>query len=514
MVEALFLLCVLVWLPILFHQITNRGFQVLILWLLIAPVAINVIQRPNRNPFFRVSRSQEPLIVERAQKDTPLGIRRGGYFSNTVNFSWKDVIDPTRLLLFTFFVLTLLESRHSKSWVSLDKTEVWMGIFSLILMVNVFLFTRRYSYGIRVAVDAFMVPFLAYYTMRRFVVSEVQLRLFTKMLCFLGSYLIVLALAEKLARSGVSVNSFYRVKGPFDHRDLLYMVLVAVFMVVLSEICTGQFRLHDNSMFLRYVRWFVTALSPIIIFFTWTRGNWLGLLSGIWVFFFLGRRLLPFSRKVIFISLILLMAPVALLGLQAALTDDILENRVAKTSTFFARLAAWEILVDETLKQPILGIGLNNSRDVLQRRRMTSKYADVKSLTTPHNGFLAIFAELGFVGFIAYAAIVICMLRLGLRLYRSGTSVQARWGGIAIVALLVAYYVPTLTETVLQAPELSHVYVFACIGAIVGCYAKTLPRPVPRTSVPTYAPRGVPPQEEMVLRRVRDQARVYRSTVG
>jgi O-antigen ligase len=498
MVQALFLLCLLVWLPILFHQITNRGFQVLILWLLIAPVAINVIQHPKRNPFFRVASPQERLLVADDPKDVPLGIRRSGYFSSSVSFSWKDVVNPTRLLLFTFFLLFLLESRNGKSWVPLDKTEMWMGIFSLILIVNVFLFTRRYSYGIRVAVDAFMVPFLAYYTMRRFIVSEAQLRLFTKMLCCLGSYLIILALAEKLARSGVSVHDFYRLKGPFDHRDLLYIVLVAVFMVMLSEISTGQFRLHDNSTFLRYARWFVTALAPIVIFFTWTRGNWLGFLSGMWVFFFLGRRLLPFSRKLICISLILLMVPVGVLGLQAALTENVLENRVAKTSTFFARWASWNILVEETLKQPIFGIGLNNSRDVLQENRRLSLYADVKSLTTPHNGFLAIFAELGVVGLVAYAAIIICMARLGLRLYRSGRAVQARWGGIAILALLVAYYMPVLTENILHAPELSHVYVFACVGAIVGCYAKTLPRLVPRTSIPTYAPPRPLPQEEMV----------------
>ena len=126
MVQALFLLCLLVWLPILFHQITNRGFQVLVLWLLIAPVAINVIQRPNRNPFFRVAGSQEPLLVTNEQKDVPLGIRRSGYFSSSMSFSWKDVIEPTRLLLLTFFLLFLLESRNGKSWIPLDKTEMWM----------------------------------------------------------------------------------------------------------------------------------------------------------------------------------------------------------------------------------------------------------------------------------------------------------------------------------------------------------------------------------------------------
>jgi O-antigen ligase len=192
------------------------------------------------------------------------------------------------------------------------------------------------------------------------------------------------------------------------------------------------------------------------------------------------------------------MAPVVLLWLQSALTEDVLDTRVANTSTLFARLASWNILVEETLKHPIFGVGLNNSRDLLQQYHHISQYTDVKSLTTAHNGFLAIFAELGLVGLIAYAAIIICMARLGLRLYRSGTSVQARWGGIAILAILVAYYTPALTETLLHAPELSHVYVFACVGAIAGCYAKTLPRPVLRTSVPTYAPRRAMPQEEMV----------------
>ena len=143
------------------------------------------------------------------------------------------------------------------------------------------------------------------------------------------------------------------------------------------------------------------------------------------------------------------------------------------------------MVIEASLQSPIVGMGLNNSRDVLRQRRV-SQFADVKSLTTVHNGFLAIYAELGLIGLISYGAIVVCMVQLGWRLYRHGWSVQARWRGIAVLGILVTYYIPTLTETALYAPEISHVYVFACIGGIAGAY--TTPAEPPTLQTPFQTP--------------------------
>src|SRR5215813_11471275 len=72
--QALLVVNLLVWFPILYYNIHHRGFAVLLLWLFVAPVASNLINRPGANPLFQ---SAEEVEGREAREH-----RMGGYFTD------------------------------------------------------------------------------------------------------------------------------------------------------------------------------------------------------------------------------------------------------------------------------------------------------------------------------------------------------------------------------------------------------------------------------------------------
>ena len=68
MLVVLLLLSLLIWLPVLFFGIARQGFPLLLIWLLIAPVAVNVLAKPGTNPFFKSATKEDQLMVQPGQK--------------------------------------------------------------------------------------------------------------------------------------------------------------------------------------------------------------------------------------------------------------------------------------------------------------------------------------------------------------------------------------------------------------------------------------------------------------
>jgi O-antigen ligase len=205
----------------------------------------------------------------------------------------------------------------------------------------------------------------------------------------------------------------------------------------------------------------------VIIFLTLTRGNWLGFALGVWVLLFLPRRLFGFQQKLVFIGLLLLLVPIAALGIWAVLPEEVVQ-RASQGNTVNARLLSWQIGIKEGLKYPFFGIGLNNLRDLLGT--VTVRVSGVRNLTNLHNCFLAFFIELGVLGLVAYLALILSLIQMGLNLYRRRAHPGAKWCGVIAIAMIVAHFVPAFLSTILYVPAVSHVYVFVSLGAIAGLY--------------------------------------------
>src|SRR6266480_6437788 len=114
-------ICLLIWLPIFFYQIHERGFLILIGWLLIAPVATNLMSNPGANPFFPKPSTTQQEITSRIRK-----VERFSYLELPTRITADRLFEPTRTLFGVFVLVFLLDIlMRKRGWVPLDRTEIW-----------------------------------------------------------------------------------------------------------------------------------------------------------------------------------------------------------------------------------------------------------------------------------------------------------------------------------------------------------------------------------------------------
>jgi len=380
MLSTLLILCVVIWVPILFYFLIERGFVVLLIWLLIAPVAVNMIQNPSRNPMF--TPEMELDYVEQLEFEKNRRNRQpSGYLHDSASIRLKEVLQPTRLLLLTPAFLLFFEKiyRHRQS-LPLDQAELWMIIFSVLLFVNIILQSGRVANGLKLAIDAFIVPFLAYGITRRFISSEARFQQFLWVLIGLGLYVVCIALVERVLHTDL----IYRIKGPFVTRNHFSAVVMAVFFMTLL----AHLRLNfDWDTLRRAIRWSVLILAPLGILAIWTRTNWLGFMCGVTVLLLMARPYLSRELKLASIGLILLLVPGMLIAFQTVVPDELVTDRLANINPIYARIGAWLLQLQEGIKHPILGIGFRNTRELLGTQHIY--IMGIKSETSSHNCFLA-----------------------------------------------------------------------------------------------------------------------------
>jgi O-antigen ligase len=438
----LVVLSAVIWVPIILYHITHRAFIVLLVWLFIAPVVTNIVDG-HTNPFFRTEQDLEKRAAREA-----LGGK--GKITNS-NIKLKELLNPNRTLfgafLLVFFLNGVVQRRRILPF---DKTELWMSIFSLLLVTNALFMSIHLPNSMRIAVDAFIVPFLGYYVARRLVTSEERFRQLVKLLCYLGLFIIICCLGERLTHSQIT----YRLNGPFAGIGMIFVALTATFYAALEGTQTRPLSLRRVLLY----------GLPIAVLLTWTRGNWMAFLAGIWVFLFFGRRLINPSRKLGGIGVVLVAIPLMIIALQVLPSSEAVESRVSKTSSFSWRLERWMVGIQAGVKYPVGGIGLNNTRELFGE--------ELGDYYGAHNGYVTLFAELGLPGFLIYLAIVGSIIRMGLSLYRKGAHPQDQWRGIIVVAAMVAFQTCAMFTQLINLAELGNIYVFILVGGVAGLYGR------------------------------------------
>ena len=273
---GLLLLGLLVWLPVAAGLLSKRPLIVLAIWLVVGPVISNVIRWPGANPFFWSGPETQD-------------VRGSAYLTVQSDVTSKELLEPTRILVFSLLAIMIGEGIvRRRRQLPLDRTERLMAFFSAILVFSSIMFSTRRIFGLRLTVDVFMIPFFGYYLARRFVTSEEHFRLLTKALVYLGMLVTAICTLERAVNQGL----FYRLKGPFMQgalrgSSMLHIVLVVIFFAVLVDnATTGRDPSHRPAATKEF-RWFLILVCPVLVLLTWSRGNWMGLITGLWVLLFL-----------------------------------------------------------------------------------------------------------------------------------------------------------------------------------------------------------------------------------
>jgi O-antigen ligase len=437
------------WLLIFFHQISRRNFVVLLGWLLIAPVVGNLVDRTGNTVVFETQ--------ERADA-------RDHYQTNA-SITLPELIKPTRIMIGLLFIGFLFNTLLKKApHLRLDRTEIWMCSFSAILLINVLLQSWRLGFGLHVAVDAFIIPFLTYYLARRLVTTEHRFQQLTRVIGYMGIYVIVYCIVERLGTSEL----MYRLGGPFGNRDVLHVVMVVVFFTTLLQAVSTWSVRNAKPVFSRSIRWFLLLMTPIAIALTIQRGCWLGFLAGLFVFLFCGRRFISLPPQLRMVGFVLILVPAIAFALITAVPQEFFEQRVGDEANVLARFATWIATMQLISEGPVFGVGLNNLHSLLDRREV--EYGNIVNLSSPHNSYLSMLVELGVIGLLAYLGVVASIMKRGVSLYRNRNP-QDAWRGITVLAIMVGYQIPSLFANTMYSPGLLHVYVYAFIGAIAGLYS-------------------------------------------
>ena len=462
MPTTLLVIAALPWLLILLYAFYRRRFAALLIWLLVAPAVTYFVQG-----------SPEAVVFE--TEGIKMAPQAEFYYQQPATITWQKLLAPNRIVFSAFILIFFFDGvvKRQRS-ISIDATERWMILFSLILLVNVFLWSARRAYGLHVAVDAFIVPFFAYYVARRLVRNEDRFRQLTRIIGYMGLYVIVWSLIERVTVPELN----YRLQGPFEIRDVLYVVMAVVFFVTLLDLLSNGDPSEVKQALPRWVRWFVMFLAPLVILLTMTRGHWVAFPAGMFVLVLLGRRLISFSQQAGTIAVTLILLPVLVIALLLAVPEEFFETRVADPSNVLGRFATWIAAIHVALEAPLLGVGLNNLHGLLGTTTM--RFGGFENYNTPHNSLLSILAELGVVGLGAYLGIVGSIIRSGLYLYRNGKDSRDLWRGITVAAIFVAYQVPSLFANTIYITGLIHLYVYVVMGAIVGLYSS------PRSAAKLY----------------------------
>jgi O-antigen ligase len=446
----------LIWTLIILHQINHRGFLILIIWLFIAPLVSGTIQKVTSEP------DPQNQIMAELQDGTPVK----KVFLSESKIRLKDLLEPTRILFGLFLFLFLINALLKKDRpFNLDKTEVYMTIFSIFLVANVILMSKRPMFGLRTACDAFIIPFVGYFVTRRLVTGEERFLKLTKVIGYMSLYVVIIALIERISHQEL----LYRLSGPFPTANTLYAVLAVIFFIILAESYNKGLDPGNGFISSPFLRKIVLYSTPVIIFLTLGRGNWVGILSGLCVFIFMARRLTKFSTKIFAVGVILLFLCAMTVTAPLILPEDLLTKRIGNTTNIYARIGAWLLILNEGLSQPVLGIGLHNLRHFLDMADLSGWSNGL--VRTAHNSFLALTTELGIVGLLMYAAVILSIGYTGLSLYRRGATTQDKWRGVALTSILIAYLMPAMfANTLYIDTPLHHVYVYAYAGAIAALH--------------------------------------------
>jgi O-antigen ligase len=207
-----------------------------------------------------------------------------------------------------------------------------------------------------------------------------------------------------------------RVRGPFLHSPVYGAAMGMGFFVLLHVYN------HTRSNW-RWPMMIGLLLTPLAIFYTFTRQAWLGLVLPM----FLG---VIFSRRQRVILGLLVLAALTftfVVDWEAIADPELVKQRATDETTGEARIAHFVVAIHMFLDEPIFGHGLLRWREnweAYRRRTATIDWllgeigAGMARETDAHNTFLRMAVELGIVGLLPYLLIFWLIFRTSIELYR------------------------------------------------------------------------------------------------
>jgi O-antigen ligase len=367
------------------------------------------------------------------------------------------------LLLMSLFYLSIRKISFSK----ISVVELLMLCFTLVCIVSAIKSNSLDRDGFGLLLAAYIYPFIGYYLARSTMQKEKDVRDFSVVITYLGLYLAYIGICEQLYPDLVFpryiVNSTYiisnvgRSVGPSLEPvgyglGLLFCLLVSIYYFYKTNSLLNPTRIFIFIAFL---------ITPIAIFFTYTRAIWIGLLLSLLVLFLFYPR-----GKKIFGSLlaILIFSFVLIQTIQVSETEGSAKDVVERDS-IYVRLSMAKTGMKMFLDKPVFGVGYSQAGKEFPRyfTSVGTSWVPDKGFLI-HNTFVNILVELGLIGFVPFLFILIYLIKDAIILYEK--SVDNRDMAIMFLAACAAFIFAAMANNMYY--KFAHVLLFCMAGMVKG----------------------------------------------
>jgi hypothetical protein len=270
---------------------------------------------------------------------------------------------------------------------------------------------------------------------------------------------------------GTGASWGVRAMGTFLQPVATGFAMIATFVLALHVLSRSRRALSRVYMLL------ITLITPIAVFFTYTRSVYLGFAAAVLV-------LIGFSRRLRVVMLVLMVA--IGLGVMGNWTNVTSEKReaggVAEFSTAQARIVLAQASLAMFLDHPFTGVGftsfVSKAQPYVARVRWTFlgyKEAWIAGATNQHNQFLSVLTEIGLIGFVPFALLYFFVLRTLFKARSVAADIYDSEFVIAVGAIMAAY----IAQIVFIEPrffEFMNTLPFMLVGIVAGGYQRAMIR--------------------------------------
>lgn len=409
----------------------------------------------------------------------------------------RSIITYDRLLFFLIALLVLNETRSifvDRSFperttteaapFSLTKFEIAWSLLSLCALASALAYSNNLPYALRIAVDAFWLPLIAFFFSRRYFSLRNSGRILVLGCVAIAIFLFAAGLFE--LSTGVDLFQYKgaeliregerRVNGPFASDSSFAIICLLLFLFLQAAPRLIGMRFDRSGKLIYLIATVCSGVGALLsafrvvafaLLFCWMFQLWLEHRATGRLFWKSAafRRHLPLAFAV-GVVVILLGAWLALRATPA------LGTRLTDPRSGFGRLATWQAAAEITLENPALGVGLTNYADYYDQSHYYSDEApeevlETKAVNSPHSNLLWISSELGLPGLALYTAANLFLFLTGWRAFRGSTGKQQSVASSCYLALVVAYWLSGVTLASGYYSDLNLYFLFL-LGALSG----------------------------------------------
>lgn len=220
--------------------------------------------------------------------------------------------------------------------------------------------------------------------------------------------------------------------GLFDHHLTFGGYYMMVFLLALVIVLS-----HKRKGILRMMDFAAPVIIGLSLVFSYARSAWLGVIMGIFTFGFLKGK-----KFALLLSLSMIILLLVVFAIEPTSWDRIKEISLSrdKDKAETTRIRLWQTSINMIKDKPIWGIGLGNFTQLFEQYKVEGYY---DTICHPHNDFLNVTVNSGFLGLFAYLGIWIVFLYTTIKaMVKRKEAGSNNWmqiaGLIAIIAFLFA----------------------------------------------------------------------------